>query len=47
MLTVALILVALLCALIELVQAQGRSLLTWAVFLLALALLWPHLPTLR
>ena len=43
----ALILVALICTLIELIQARGKSLLTWGLLCLCLALLWPHLPLTR
>jgi hypothetical protein len=43
-LTLALLLVALICTLIELVQAKGKSLLTWGLLCVVLALLWPHLP---
>lgn len=40
----ALLLVALICTLIELVQAQFKSLLTWGLLCLVLAVLWPYLP---
>ena len=40
----ALLLVALICTVIELVQAKFKSLLTWGLLCVVVALLWPHLP---
>lgn len=40
----ALLLVALICTVIELVQAKFNSLLTWGVLCLVLSQLWPYLP---
>lgn len=39
-----LILVSLVLSLISLIQSKGTSVISWAVFVLALALSWPLLP---
>lgn len=39
-----LVIVALILAVIEQVRARGQSLLTWAVLLIAIALLWEYVP---
>jgi hypothetical protein len=39
-----LVLVALILSVIEQVRARGQSLLTWAVLLVCVALLWGYLP---
>ncbi len=43
----ALLIVAFLCTLIELITARGKSLLTWGLLCLCIALLYPHFPGLR
>jgi hypothetical protein len=44
MLIAALVLVALLLSVIALAKSRGQDIALWALFFLALAVAWPHLP---